>query len=421
VRGNTASGEGGGILTWSGTSTLSSVTANGNSANEGGGIATIGGASTLRNVTVSGNTATEGGGILNRNGTSTLINVTVNGNSASNGGGISNLGGTATLKNTIMAKGLNGANCDGVSAGSFNLSDDKTCSFGAGRDNVNLYLSPLAYNGGFTQTHLPHPDLSPAVDSATGSGVPALDQRGEPRPQGAAVDVGAVEIEDVTGCAGRVAAPILTIPAYGKLVSSARIKLKWLGVSCAKKYKVVVRQDARDGPTVDSAKVTKHSYKTSALPIGHVYYWFIKACNSPHGCTKSEVATFTSANPSPLNGNFSITPEVSPSEFSFSAIAGDIDAPCQGEDGCNIHHVDLSLFDPNGTQVCKHIDNAPSYCAFGGGDNGSPCNFYVYSEHDYRWPDGSPIIAGEYRMYAEAFSNDGRKKSFEDFIELNPE
>ncbi len=127
------------------------------------------------------------------------------------------------------------------------------------------------------------------------------------------------------------------------------------------------------------------------------------------------------ANRGPLNGNFSLHPEFSPTKFSFFAFAGDIDAPCQGEDGCNIDRVDLYLFDPNGTRVHMRTERNPSYCAFGGGDNGNPCTFYVYADHGNKWPNGSPVIAGVYRMYAEAFSKDGRKKTIEDFIELNPQ
>ncbi len=152
--------------------------------------------------------------------------------------------------------------------------------------------------------------------------------------------------------------------------------------------------------------------------------YVLRAACAPSGQTREKAITIEVrdiGNRGPLNGNFSISPEFSPTEFSFFAYAGDIDAPCQGADGCNIDRVDLYLFDPNGTQVHKRTERNPSYCAFGGGDNGNPCVFYVYAEHGNQWPDGSPVIAGEYRMYAEAFSKDGRKKTIEDFIELNPQ
>ncbi|TAH51162.1 MAG: hypothetical protein EYC68_11530 [Chloroflexota bacterium] len=152
--------------------------------------------------------------------------------------------------------------------------------------------------------------------------------------------------------------------------------------------------------------------------------YILRADCAPSGQSRDKSITINvndTANRGPLNGNFSISPEFGPNEFSYFATAGDIDAPCQGDDGCNIDRVVLYLYDPDGTQVQKRTEFNPSYCLFGGGDNGNPCTFWVYSEHDNRWPNGSPIIAGEYRMYAEAFSKDGRKKTIEDFIELNPQ
>lgn len=53
-------------------------------------------------------------------------------------------------------------------------------------------LVDLADNGGPTQTCAILADSS-AIDSGTGSGAPAVDQRGEPRPQGSAVDIGAYQ------------------------------------------------------------------------------------------------------------------------------------------------------------------------------------------------------------------------------------
>jgi hypothetical protein len=177
-----------------GTATLTSVTLSGNSATYGGGGIFNYGTATLTNVTVSGNSALDGGGIYLYRGIATLTNVTLSGNSArSEGGGIDYRSGfgTVTLKNTLIAKGATGANCVGLAGGSFNLSDDNSCGFGAGRDNVNLLLGPLANNGGFTQTHLPQAG-SAAIDNATGNGAPARDQRGYVRA-GAAPDVGAAE------------------------------------------------------------------------------------------------------------------------------------------------------------------------------------------------------------------------------------
>ena len=194
--GNQARGgeDGGGISIASGsTARLMNVTLSNNSAIRGGGIDSAG-TLTLTNVTLSGNSAlaSGGGGVANA-GTATLTNVTFSGNAANAAGGILNQG-TATLTNTIVAASQNSPNCEGfASGGSFNLSDDGSCGFGSGRDNVNnLMLAPLGNYGGPTLTHIPRLG-SFAIDRGTNAGCTAFDQRGQPRPVGLACDVGAVE------------------------------------------------------------------------------------------------------------------------------------------------------------------------------------------------------------------------------------
>jgi len=194
---------GGGIFrVRGGDCTLTNVTLSNNEASgEGGGIRTYddgtGSNITLTNVTLSGNRAYQGGGIVTGGG-DVLTNVTLSNNTAVTGGGIyiDSPGPAAiTFKNTLIAKGYLGSNCVGVTGGTStsSLSDDDTCGFGSGGDNRTLPLGPLADNGGFAMTHLPARN-SHAIDGGTNTGAPATDQRGVPRPQGTAVDVGAVEL-----------------------------------------------------------------------------------------------------------------------------------------------------------------------------------------------------------------------------------
>jgi hypothetical protein len=200
LNGNSTTNYGGGIDNFSGTATLTNVTLSGNRADFGGGIFNRGTA-TLTNATLSGNSGILGGGVRNL-GTATLTNVTLSGNSAPSGGGILRDYGTVALKNTIVANSPAGGNCSGgVTNSGLNLSSDNTCGFGPEQDNVNVLLGPLADNGGLTQTHLPQAG-SPAIDH--GSGCPATDQRGAPRPAGAACDIGAVEYGAVVGAPGNV-------------------------------------------------------------------------------------------------------------------------------------------------------------------------------------------------------------------------
>ena len=177
---------------------LNNVTISGNDASHGGGIDNFG-ALVLTNVTLSGNDGTYGGGLKNEDGTASLTNVTFSGNSAATQyGSLWNSGDNTHLylKNVIVADSPTGGNCRFFKAPDsvlFNLSSDDTCGFGAGRDNANVKLGPLANNGGPTQTHLPQAG-SAAIDNGTGVGAPPTDQRGVTRPQGAAYDVGSVEV-----------------------------------------------------------------------------------------------------------------------------------------------------------------------------------------------------------------------------------
>lgn len=178
--------------------TNGTLSRNASSARGGGIYASANAATTLTNVTLSSNSAiTYGGGIyfdLNAYAPA-LTNVSLSGNSALGsspaGGGIYMLTG-AVLTNTIVANSPSGGNCRGIPSGSSNLSDDNTCFFGGGRDNVNVMLGPLANNGGPTQTHMPAAG-SPPIDNGTNSGCPSTDQRGVPRPVNGICDVGAVE------------------------------------------------------------------------------------------------------------------------------------------------------------------------------------------------------------------------------------
>lgn len=229
---------GGGILAQGTLLTLTNVTVRGNTADYGGGIF-VGGSVTLNNCTVSGNTALAGGGgIINYiNGSVTLNNSTISGNSAGYGGGIaaSNFGntlflnnstvsgntggglnqqaGTVVIKNTILDN--NGRNCtfqvQSQNAGALvslghNLSTDTSCepahiiepNVSGGLDqptdlnNTPALLAPLALNApGSTKTHALLPG-SPAIDK--GGDCSPTDQRGVPRPQGAACDIGAYEV-----------------------------------------------------------------------------------------------------------------------------------------------------------------------------------------------------------------------------------
>lgn len=194
--GNTAQWSGGAVENLVGALTVSSCTFTGNSASVGGGIANGGvGTLTVGNSTFSANTASSyGGGIHNQDGVLTLTNVTLAGNSSGGGGGISNSDdGTLNYRNTIVAGSPGGGDC--LSSGTIgenvhNLVQDGSCSPLLTGDPR---LSPLANNGGPTETHALQPD-SPAVDLGDPATCLATDQRGEARDDWAC-DIGAFELK----------------------------------------------------------------------------------------------------------------------------------------------------------------------------------------------------------------------------------
>jgi hypothetical protein len=227
ISGNTAgtttsggSGTGGGIenVGVSGkTLAITQSTIVGNNAKDGDGIYNFDvGQATLTNVTITGNgqnsTQGQGGGIFNNSGsTMSLANVTLTGNEASfaagDGGNLYNANATAsalTAKDTIIANPLTSGNCNdtnkpsslGNNLGFDPNGDTHPCFTNADATNVfaDPQLGPLQDNGGPTQTEA-IPMTSAALDA--GAGCPTIDQRGFPRPQGPACDIGAFELDYV--------------------------------------------------------------------------------------------------------------------------------------------------------------------------------------------------------------------------------
>ena len=108
---------------------------------------------------------------------------------------------------TVTADAFNLFGVDGV-AGVTGFTPGPTDLVPAAGVQLPDILDPvLADNGGYTLTHALVPG-SPAVDAVpTDCGPPATDQRGVPRPQGAACDIGALE---VALCGGQVATRVGT-------------------------------------------------------------------------------------------------------------------------------------------------------------------------------------------------------------------
>jgi cysteine-rich repeat protein len=222
IRQNYANGQGGGIAN-GGTLVVEDSVLHNNSGRLGGGAILNFGTLTLRNSTVSGNGSAgdvipgsfppfviqaSGAGILDYGGTATLESVTVSGNVLA--AGVPGLSGTGAglgvannvttvgfaLRNTIVAGNTGDGDCGTPAPASLgnNLDGDGTCLLTGPGDlpATDPLLGPLQDNGGPTMTHA-LPTGSPAVDTGAAVGCPPADQRGVPRPQGMACDIGAYE------------------------------------------------------------------------------------------------------------------------------------------------------------------------------------------------------------------------------------
>jgi CSLREA domain-containing protein len=201
----------------------SSTVADNSSGSSGGGLFANGGGYTLTNTTVSGNTAFgAGGGILLNNfatanvDSSTITNNVADwdqSNDAGEDGGGANIGPSAlmTLDGSILAGNhddsatVSHVDCSGPVAADYTIfGDDTGCTVtGTTNETASPNLGELHDNGGPTETHLiGFP--SPALDFHTETGCGTEDQRGVPRPSGAACDSGAYERVECLGVAVNV-------------------------------------------------------------------------------------------------------------------------------------------------------------------------------------------------------------------------
>ena len=107
-----------------------------------------------------------------------------------------------TVANTILDSNAPG-NCEGSFVdGGYNIDSGVTCAWGAANGSLSSTdpgLEIALGNGGPTNTAMPLSG-SPAIDMVPAADCPLpTDQRGVPRPQGAACDAGAVEVNPQSG------------------------------------------------------------------------------------------------------------------------------------------------------------------------------------------------------------------------------
>jgi CSLREA domain-containing protein len=172
------------------------------------------GRASLENTTISSNSAIQGGGVSLLGDSLPerdlqLRNVTITRNS---GGGIAADAASSIVAASSIIASNSGNDCrlSGITiAGSNNLTGDTTCAL-SGQSNLpnrNPLLGPLAFNGGSTRSHAPLSG-SLAIDRGNTISCTSDDQRRVRRPQGAACDIGAVEVVPST----QLGTPTLLLP-----------------------------------------------------------------------------------------------------------------------------------------------------------------------------------------------------------------
>jgi hypothetical protein len=209
-RANSGSDNGGGMYNYYGNPTITNCTFIENSCYFGGGMWNYGGSPLVTNCTFRNNSGAYGGGMCNWTGSPSVTNCTFSGNSASYGGAMCNYFRSPTVTNctfsgnsAISGGGMYSYNSSPLMANCIFWSDSGGEIYGsatvaysdvqggfAGVGNIDgdpLFVSP-------GDLHLS--PASPCIDAGDNSAVPpdvTTDLDGNPRIQGAAVDMGAYE------------------------------------------------------------------------------------------------------------------------------------------------------------------------------------------------------------------------------------
>jgi len=200
----------------------------------GSGIYSDGYPAMLTNCTVAFNSATGGMGGYGGGGSPP-------GGTGANGtaGGAIHLSAGSLLINDIVAAN-SPSNCSGILSDlGHNLSSDSSGGFtnSTSLTNTNPKLGLLTDNGGPTPT-IALLSGSPAIDAGDTAAAPPTDQRGFPRPAGAAADIGAFEYGSMLPvlAVSRIDTVRLDITAYGNMGQSCRLLtstdlLNWIPIA----------------------------------------------------------------------------------------------------------------------------------------------------------------------------------------------
>lgn len=75
--------------------------------------------------------------------------------------------------------------------------------------------------------------------------------------------------------------------------------------------------------------------------------------------------------------------------------------------GTDVSNVELHIFDADTTEVHGRTENNRFYCAFGDDGLDTPCDRWVFADHNYEWPGGDLIRNGEHTLQTIAHGSNG--------------
>lgn len=97
---------------------------------------------------------------------------------------------------------------------------------------------------------------------------------------------------ETPACVTKPGKAIPIAPENGAQFVKVRPLLKWTVDSCTDRVRLLIKQDARNGPRVYKGLLVETQFKPEALERGHTYFWRLKSCNS-FGCKKGPWQEFS--------------------------------------------------------------------------------------------------------------------------------
>lgn len=105
-------------------------------------------------------------------------------------------------------------------------------------------------------------------------------------------DTPTVTLTETPACLTKPKKAVPLAPENGAELVKVRPMLKWSLDSCAERVRLVIKRDARKGPSVYKGLLVGTQFKPEALERGHTYFWRLKSCNA-FGCQKGRWQEFS--------------------------------------------------------------------------------------------------------------------------------